>query len=100
MRSLATLLILTTLAGPARATEIPVSDSTELLADRGYPLEASIAFHKSLLHWLDSLALLAGTGLTAGKTAEAHRAEYRRVLGRGPLGAARRRRRAPPLRSA
>ncbi len=49
---------------------------------RAYPIEVSVSFHMGLLHWADSLAGLAGPGLTAGKTARAHQFEYNRIHGK------------------
>jgi hypothetical protein len=46
-----------------------------------YPIEVSISFHKAFLHWMDSLAMLAGHGFTGGKTVEAHRRQFEVVLG-------------------
>ncbi len=73
------------LAAPAAdapsAPAEPVVSERELLLGAPYQLEVSVAFHKGLLHWLDSLATLTGSGFTAGKTIEAHRREYERILG-------------------
>jgi hypothetical protein len=63
-------------AAPAKPTE------TRLLLGTAYPIEVSVSFHKALLHWLDSLAMLSGAGGTAGKTVAAHRQEYERLFGR------------------
>jgi len=52
-----------------------------LLGD-DFPIEVSTEFHVALLHWLDSLAGLQGVGLTGGKTVDAHRFEYGRLLGK------------------
>jgi hypothetical protein len=62
--------------GPAPAPE------ARLLLGRDYPTDVSISFHKALLHWLDSLAMLTGPGGTGGKTTAAHREEYERFFGR------------------
>ena len=64
-----------TATGAATATR-----PTLLLGDR-YPIETGVLFHAALLHWLDSLAALAGPGMTAGKTVEAHRMDFRQALG-------------------
>jgi hypothetical protein len=63
-------------AAPAAPTE------TRLLLGDAYPIDVSVSFHKALLHWLDSLAMLTGPGGTAGKTVAAHRLEFERLLGR------------------
>lgn len=59
-----------------------IASAYPLLLDESYPIETSVAFHSALLHWLDSLAGLKGSGFTAGKTHKAHRFEYQRVLRR------------------
>lgn len=58
------------------------STETRLLLGTAYPIDVSVSFHKALLHWLDSLAMLSGPGGTAGKTVAAHRQEYERLFGR------------------
>lgn len=86
-------------SGPVRATEVgngarpatrrgPAA-STRRLLDGAYPLDAVVAFHPALFHWLDSLAGLRGVGLSGGKTIDVHRAQYRARF--GALGAAERR---------
>jgi hypothetical protein len=82
-------MVLSTIAAAPPPTEGPTSGPTAepapssrpLLLGEAFPIEVSIAFHKAMLHWLDSLTELRGAGLTAGKTVEAHRREYERVLG-------------------
>jgi hypothetical protein len=65
------------LAGAASA-----NPTTPLLVGDKYPIVVSVSFPAALLHWLDSLAGLAGRGLTGGKTRRIHRAEYQHVHGR------------------
>jgi hypothetical protein len=69
---------------PATAPETAGSDTgaepTSLFGD-AYPVEVSVSFHKAFLHWLDSLAMLTGRGLTGGKTIDAHRREFERLFG-------------------
>jgi hypothetical protein len=52
-----------------------------LLPGASYHIEIGESFPAALLHWLDSLADLQGSGTTAGKTVAAHRQEFRKVLG-------------------
>jgi hypothetical protein len=68
-------------ASPPDPGPSPAPDERRLLG-RAYPTDVSVSFHKALLHWLDSLAMLTGPGGTAGKTTAAHRAEYERLFGR------------------
>lgn len=53
-----------------------------LLLNDAFPVEVSVTAHAGLLHWLDSLTAMNGAGMTAGKTIEAHRAEFNKRLGR------------------
>lgn len=68
------LAFATTAAGPAE------SERGWLTRER-YPIEVSVSFSASLFHWLDSLTGLQQAGMSAGKTSEAHRRTYARVLG-------------------
>ena len=88
MRRIGTsVLVLALLVMPVRLASEPdaaAADSAprpSLLLGDAYPIEAGISFHAALVHWLDSLAALAGPGLTAGKTVEAHRMDFRQQLG-------------------
>ena len=54
---------------------------TEGMLGNAYPLEVSVSFHKALLHWMDSLAMLTGHGSTGGKTIPAHRLQYEKTHG-------------------
>lgn len=65
---------------PTRPEEAP--GSRTMLADGAYPIEVSISFSAALFHWLDSLTGLEDAGMSAGKTVQAHRAEYDRRFGR------------------
>jgi hypothetical protein len=78
---LALLLAAPGLFGSSLSTPLPV-DNYHLLLSAAYPIETSVSFHASLMHWMDSLAGLNGAGLTGGKTQRAHRIEYNHVLGR------------------
>ena len=51
------------------------------LLDESFPIEVAITAHAGLLHWLDSLTAMNDKGMTAGKSIEAHRAEYNKRLG-------------------
>ena len=75
------LLLVVPAFGSSVETPLPVNNY-HLLLQETYPIETSVSFHASLLHWMDSLAGLSGAGLTAGKTQRAHRIEYSHVLGR------------------
>ena len=66
--------------GPTPATAPPTT-TEPLLLGPSYPVEVAISFPAALLHWLDSLAGVEGHGATAGKTVEAHRAEFVRLFG-------------------
>lgn len=68
-------LVAAVLATVPSAASPPAEIHESILGSR-YPLEAKVAFHAALFHWLDSLAGLSGAGLTAGKTLEGHRAEF------------------------
>lgn len=65
-------------ASPAAA---PAPAAADLLLGESYRIELSDSFPAALLHWLDSLADLQGPGMTAGKTVDAHRLEFRRTFG-------------------
>jgi hypothetical protein len=69
----ATLLLLVATAAPAA--------TPDLLLGKAYPHEVSVAFHQGLLHWLDSLTVAGGAGMTAGKSAPAHHEQYLKTLG-------------------
>jgi len=65
---------------------LPLAAGSTTTEDHGlfgktYPLDVTVSFHKALLHWVDSLAMLSGHGATGGKTIPAHRLEFERVLG-------------------
>ena len=63
----------------------PAASEPAPLLDGPYILDAEVSFHRALLHWIDSLTGVAGPGMTAGKTWNAHREEYSTRL--GPPGA-------------
>jgi hypothetical protein len=70
---------------PLPGADVPPPDEashSRLLLGTAYPIDVSVSFHKALLHWLDSLTALTGAGFTAGKTIEAHRREYEKLIGR------------------
>ena len=66
-------------AGPPPTPE--KAPTPRQLLGSAYPIEVTVSFHTSLLHWLDSLAYLDGPGFTGGKTKEAHRMEFVRAHG-------------------
>lgn len=76
--AIAVLCVLGVVAGASPATP---ADSRSLLLGTDYPIEVAAPFHAGLFHWLDSLAGLQGAGMSAGKTIEAHRRDFVRVLG-------------------
>jgi len=80
---LAALIVSVAIAATS-PSDTPSATPTEarLLLGNTYPIDVSVSFHKALLHWLDSLAMLSGAGGTAGKTVEAHRQEFEKLLGR------------------
>jgi hypothetical protein len=66
---------------PGRAEEGSPARPTVLFA-ADYPVEIAILEHAARFHWLDSLAGLELPGSSAGKTVDAHREAYIRLLGR------------------
>lgn len=66
---------------PRSQSRSPGGAAGPWLLDESFPIEIAITAHTGLLHWLDSLTALNGTGMTAGKSIEAHRAEYNKRLG-------------------
>lgn len=80
---LVALIVSATMAATSVPDDAQVAPAeTRLLLGATYPIDVSVSFHKALLHWLDSLAMLSGAGGTAGKTVAAHRQEYERLFGR------------------
>ena len=85
MRRLLPALLVPLLSLPLLGSTAPAASpppTEQLLLGPSYPVEVAISFPAALLHWLDSLAGVEGLGATAGKTVEAHRAEYVRLFGR------------------
>jgi hypothetical protein len=83
LRPKALLVLLLALGAPAAGVvaDEPGGAGDRLLPGQGYPIEASVSFPAALFHWLDSLAMLNGTGLSAGKTVPAHQREFLRLFG-------------------
>jgi len=59
----------------------PAADAGPLFAP-AYPIEVAVLEHAARFHWLDSLAGVELPGGSAGKTVDAHREAFVRLLGR------------------
>lgn len=80
--AVAGVLVLVVTAVVADDAPAPAADAPVVLFAPDYPVEIAILEHAARFHWLDSLAGLELPGSSAGKTVDAHRDAYIRILGR------------------